>query len=74
MISVVWLGDKEKMERRSQEIFKENATIILALPAKNQNVLVKTQTGLNKMEQKKVAGEGGAGLEKFPSTLISSFG
>lgn len=24
MISVVWLGDKEKMERRSQEIFKEN--------------------------------------------------
>ena len=51
MISVVWLGNKEKMERRSQEIFKENTTIILALPAKNQNVLVKTQTGLNKMKQ-----------------------
>ena len=28
MISVVWLGDKEKMERHSQEIFKENTTII----------------------------------------------
>jgi len=38
MISVVWLGNKEKMERRSQKIFKENTTIILALPAKNQNV------------------------------------
>lgn len=74
MISVVWLGDKRRWREDHKKSFKENTTIILALPAKNQNVLVKTQTGLNKMKQKTVAGEGGAGLEKFPSTLMSSFG
>lgn len=68
MISVVWLGDKEKMERRSQEIFKENTTIIPVLPAKNQNVLVKTQTGLNKMKHKKKKGAGGS-LKNFPLHL-----
>lgn len=67
-ISVAWLGDKEKMERRSQEIFKEDTTIIPVLPAKNQNVLIKTQTGLNKMRDKKKKKEGGS-LKNFPLHL-----